>query len=330
MLEVPFPFPGKKKTIASRIWQAIGADVANYVEPFAGSCAVLLARPLPGKVETVNDASGLVANVWRAIKLDPHGVAVAADQPVVELDLRAWQAELIDAAEGLADLLESNPRAFDAELAGRWIWGACCQIGGRWCDPAEARARKLPHLSGGGGVGVGYGRGVHARHGRAHGDLFAWFDALSTRLRTVRITCGDFERILSPAVTTAHGPTGVLLDPEYDPEMCRPMYPTKAGVNVERTASARARRWAIDHGDNPDFRIVLCGLAGEHKMPDGWLEVAWKAPTGYAGTTKSDADRPVGREEVLHLSPHCFGARQLDLLSRASEADEQPSPGATS
>lgn len=328
-LLAPFPYPGNKKPIASRIWQAIGADVPNYVEPFAGSCAVLLARPTPGKVETINDASGLVANVWRAIKYDPRAVAVAADNPVIELDLRAWQTELVDAAEGLADLLESNPRAFDAELAGRWIWGASCSIGGRWCDPQEAKARKLPHLSGGGGTGVGYGKGVHARHGRQFGDLFAWFEALSARFRTVRVACGDFERVLSSAVTTAHTLTAVVLDPEYDPEMCKPMYAAKRGVNLEETASARARRWAIAHGDDPDFRIVLCGLAGEHKMPEGWLEVAWRAPTGYAGTTKADADRPVGREEVLHLSPFCLGARQLDLLALAGEVDEQAA-GATS
>jgi site-specific DNA-adenine methylase len=30
--------------------------VRNYIEPFCGSAAMLLARPHPGQVETINDA----------------------------------------------------------------------------------------------------------------------------------------------------------------------------------------------------------------------------------------------------------------------------------
>ncbi len=41
----PFPWFGGKSAVADRVWTALGPDVMNYVEPFCGSCAVLLLRP---------------------------------------------------------------------------------------------------------------------------------------------------------------------------------------------------------------------------------------------------------------------------------------------
>ena len=52
-LRAPFPWFGGKSRAAPLVWAALG-DVANYVEPFAGSLAVLLARPSAPRVETVN------------------------------------------------------------------------------------------------------------------------------------------------------------------------------------------------------------------------------------------------------------------------------------
>lgn len=40
--------------MAHIVWSHFG-DVRNYVEPFAGSLAVLLGRPTEPKIETVND-----------------------------------------------------------------------------------------------------------------------------------------------------------------------------------------------------------------------------------------------------------------------------------
>ena len=69
-LEAPFPYFGGKSRAADVVWQALG-DVDHYVEPFFGSGAVLLARPAPGGLETVNDKDGLLANFWRAVRADP-------------------------------------------------------------------------------------------------------------------------------------------------------------------------------------------------------------------------------------------------------------------
>ena len=78
-----FPYWGGKRVVAPLIWQRLG-NVPHYIEPFAGSLAVLLARPHPPKAETVNDADGLLVNVWRALQYEPHAVAHYADSPRVQ------------------------------------------------------------------------------------------------------------------------------------------------------------------------------------------------------------------------------------------------------
>jgi site-specific DNA-adenine methylase len=80
MMQAPFPYFGGKSRAASLIWERFG-NVPNYVEPFAGSLAVLLGRPHEPGTETINDLDCYVANFWRAVQADPDAVAAAADWP---------------------------------------------------------------------------------------------------------------------------------------------------------------------------------------------------------------------------------------------------------
>ena len=80
VLQAPFPWFGGKSRIAHVVWDRFG-DVPNYVEPFAGSLAVLLARPHEARTETVNDLDCYLANFWRAVKCSPEEVAAHADWP---------------------------------------------------------------------------------------------------------------------------------------------------------------------------------------------------------------------------------------------------------
>ena len=164
-LRAPFPYFGGKSRAASLVWERFGACV-NYVEPFAGSLAVLLACPEDRRprVETVNDANAFLANFWRATRADPEGVARAADWPVNECDLHARHRDLLRRGPALRALLE-DPHAFDVEAAAWWVWGASAWIGSGWCEEGRKPSEQLPLLGAKGPEGrpqEATGSGIHA------------------------------------------------------------------------------------------------------------------------------------------------------------------------
>ena len=91
-IKSPYPWFGGKSMVMPDVWRRFG-DVRNFVDPFMGSLAPLLGRPVPFEgVETVNDADGFICNFWRAVQADPAAVAKWADWPVNECDLHARHA----------------------------------------------------------------------------------------------------------------------------------------------------------------------------------------------------------------------------------------------
>lgn len=65
-LAPPFAYFGGKSTLASRIISLL-PEHRHYVEPFAGSLAVLLAKP-PTVMETVNDLDHRIMTFWRVLR----------------------------------------------------------------------------------------------------------------------------------------------------------------------------------------------------------------------------------------------------------------------
>jgi DNA adenine methylase len=65
----PFAYYGGKTRLADRI-VGLFPPHAHYVEPFAGSLAVLMAKR-PSKMETVNDLDGDLMNFWRVLREQP-------------------------------------------------------------------------------------------------------------------------------------------------------------------------------------------------------------------------------------------------------------------
>ena len=138
MRKTPWPWFGGKADAAPQVWEALG-DVEHYVEPFAGSLAVLLRRPHPCNrtyySETVNDLDGLLCNAWRAIARNPDEVAEAASWPVCEADLHARHLALVRwRAERQLEHLMGDPTWCDPVMAGWWVWGQSCWIGSGWCS----------------------------------------------------------------------------------------------------------------------------------------------------------------------------------------------------
>jgi DNA adenine methylase len=332
-LAAPFPWFGGKSNACETVWAAFGA-VANYVEPFAGSAAMLLGAPDGKRVETINDADGFVANFWRAIGADMEGVAAAADWPCNENDLFARHSWLVRQAAGLTERLHADPDYYDAKIAGWWCWGACNWIGSGWCsgsgpwvhdgekivdsrklphlgDAGQGINRKLPHL-GDAGRGInrklpalsgskGFtGRGLQRATDLPRGQFIReWFALLQARLRDVRVTCGDWSRVVKDSVTTRHGLTAVFLDPPY----------TKGAMDysaggVGGALADEVREWCAKNGADKALRIVLCGHAGEHDalLANGWKTRDWTARKGYALTDEAVEN---SASETLWCSPHC-------------------------
>jgi DNA adenine methylase len=71
----PFPYAGAKGTVADWIVSLL-PDHIHYVEPFAGSLAVLLAKP-PVRMETVNDLDGDLMAFWDVLRNRPADLARA-------------------------------------------------------------------------------------------------------------------------------------------------------------------------------------------------------------------------------------------------------------
>ncbi|HSY50417.1 MAG TPA: DNA adenine methylase [Thermoanaerobaculia bacterium] len=132
ILRAPFPWFGGKSRAAHLVWPRFG-DVPNYVEPFAGSLAVLLGRPTTPRIETVNDLDCYLSNFWRAVQLEPEAVAEFADWPVNEADLHARHKWLVKREE-FREQMKTDPDFYDAKIAGWWCWGICQWIGSGWCS----------------------------------------------------------------------------------------------------------------------------------------------------------------------------------------------------
>jgi hypothetical protein len=307
-LRAPFPYFGGKSTIAAEVWARLG-NVPNYVEPFFGSGAVLLARPHEPQTETINDVDGYIANFWRAVAAAPEAVARYADWPVNENDLHARHAWLVQRKDSLAARLEGDPEYYDAKIAGWWCWGMCCWIGGGFCGgdgPWQQVDGQLIHL-GDKGRGVNRqrihlgnkGRGVNRQLIRD--GIYEWMAALSERMRRVRVCCGDWSRVCGPTPTIGNGLTGVFLDPPYGEKAGRAdgLY-----ASDDLDVAPSVCKWAIEQGNDPMMRIAFCGYEGEHVVPENWECLAWKARGGFSSQGRKQNDNP--RRERIWFSPHCL------------------------
>ena len=312
-LKAPFPYAGGKSRVASVIWERLG-NVSSFVDPFFGSGAILLGRPHAPKTETVNDADGLLCNAWRAMKYAPDEVAKYADWPVSEADLHARHYWLITEGKARLEGVLNSPEAYDAKVAGWWIWGACLWIGSGWCggggpwlpgENGEWIDRKLPLL----GAGQGIHRQLPHLGDAGRGEKIAqYFSLLSSRLERVRIACGDWSRVMGECVTTRHGLTGVFLDPPYQDGKHSFEYSGGGGVFED------VWNWAVANGDNPLMRIAICGYDDGRQAPPAWTCHAWKAAGGY-GSQGHGRGRENCKRERIWFSPSCLPPVQSDLFT---------------
>ena len=325
----PFPYFGGKRSVASEIWLRLGLP-KQYIEPFCGSAAVLLAAPTPAALEVICDGSGFIANFWRAVKHQAASVAEWADYPVSHIDLGARHVWLMEQRERVGAELQDPDWPGDAKVAGWWLWGQCCWIGSGWCDWQRQRrgqgssgdradsdatsagmgiqaVGKIPHASDAGRGVQAIGQIPHAGNAGADTMLtscgrtaWRWLHELADRLERVRIVHGDWSRCLNNHF--GGDDTAVFLDPPYR------AYEKLYGVSTP-VADAVAQ-WARE---NEHLRIALCGHAGDYDMP-GWSVVEWsRGRLTYGGGKTTDS-------ECVWYSPECESItsdadRQVDIFA---------------
>lgn len=295
MIKAPFPYFGGKSRVADVVWQRFG-DVPNYVEPFCGSAAVLLARPKThtGRVEAINDFDGYVANFWRAMAHDPHGVERHADWPINEIDLTARHRHLARFRAEFTERMRNDPELYDCKVAGWWVWGISAWIGHSFA--VNPNRSQIPHLAHG-------GLGIHRS-----GTVWDQLKEVAERMRRVRVACGDWQRVCTPAVTTGNGLTGIFFDPPY------PEGNYSYGEGADREVAHDVRDWCIQNGDNPLLRIALCGYDEHNDLADlGWTPHRWKTQGGYCNQSDGQG-RVNSAREVVWFSPHCLGEAQATLF----------------
>ena len=308
----PFPYFGGKRSVAALVWERLGRP-KQYIEPFAGSAAMLLGAPEPASLEVIGDTNFYVANFWRCIKFCPRETYGWQDYPVSHVDLDARHRWLTqpERTSALRAALADPEWPGDPQIAGWWVWGLCAWIGSGWCE----RVSKIPHV-GNAGQGVqskiphvgNAGRGVQSQipHvGNAGRGVADWFAHLARRLERVRVIHGAWDRTLNHHYGGAE--TAVFLDPPY--RAFEGLYQQGSDRPIADSVAA----WAAEHAH---LRVALCGHRGDYDL-SGWEVVEWSRERNtYGGAGTKD-------EEAIWFSPACLRAaapRQASLFDPSEAA----------
>jgi site-specific DNA-adenine methylase len=308
----PFIWFGGKRRVAPLVWDALG-DVDNYVEPFLGSAAVLLARPARHRrvAETVNDADHFLANFWRALAAAPEAVARWADWPVNEDDLFARHLWLVnDGRVRLAAGIERDPEWYDPQVAGWWVWGLNSWIGSGWCagtgpwthetvedggkrphlgTAGQGINRQLPHL-GDAGQGINRkrphlgdaGQGINRQLPHL-GDAWRGDSVLPVNKGLIEYFGRLATRLRgvrvcsgdwSRVVTDGALAYGASVGVFLDPPYRADVRTADLYATDHADLSTACREWALAHGEDRRLRIVLAGYEPEHG--DAMRTAGWR------------------------------------------------------
>ena len=253
----PFAYFGGKTRLASQI-VALLPEHQHYVEPFAGSLAVLLAKPR-AEMETVNDLDGDLMTFWRVLRDRPEDLALhmaltphsrAEHQAAYDLDTD--------------DELERARRVWVLLSQGRG--GTLRRTGWRFYRDPKASTYSFPEY------------------------LAAYVNrvpACAERLAGVSLECRDaLELIVDYG---RHPSTLLYCDPPYVGST------RAANYRHEMTSDAQHRVLAAALLDC-HAAVVLSGYHSPlyEDLYDGWHRAEIKAWTGNGirnGATKTDGDR---------------------------------------
>jgi DNA adenine methylase len=267
-LKPPFAYFGGKTTLAPQI-AALLPKHEHYVEPFAGSLAVLLAKK-PSRAETVNDLDGDLVTFWRVLRDRPD-----------ELERRAMltphaRAEQEAARTELASVSDELERA---RLT--------------WVRLTQGRAHSMKDHT-------GWWRRAKVKGGRPIAQDLETFasriPSAAQRLKRVSIECRDALDVVrdygsEPSVC-------IYADPPY-------LGTTRATNYRVEMLDDDAHRTFADALNECKASVVLSGYDSPlyAELFDGWHRKDLAAPTTLSGDTDRTevlwSNRPIGTPDLF-------------------------------
>jgi DNA adenine methylase len=268
----PFAYFGGKTRLAERIIALLPAH-DHYVEPFAGSLAVLLAKPRVD-METVNDLDGDLMTFWRVLRDRPEELALRMAMTPHS------RAEHQAAVEVAADDLERARRVWVLLSQGRG--GTLRRTGWRFYRDPKASTYSFPEY------------------------LAAYVNrvpACAERLAGVSLECRDALEVVEDY--GRHPSVLLYCDPPYVGST------RSANYRLEMTADGKHREVASALAACK-AAVVVSGYHSPlyDDLYDGWHRAELSAWTGNGirdGATKVDgnrvevlwSNRPLGRQASL-------------------------------
>ena len=245
----PFAYYGGKTTLAPVIADLLPAH-EHYVEPFAGSLAVLLAKK-PSRAETVNDLDGDLVTFWRVLRDRPD-----------ELE-RACALTPHSRAEYL--LAESDMRAQDELEHARRVWVRLTQ--GRTNSLREKPGWRLRQDASRGTAMPGTIKG----YARRIGEVAERLEMVTIEHRNAVDLIADYGRY--PSVC-------IYADPPYLGSTRARSYAHEMTSDDEHESFAAACQSA-------KASIIVSGYDSPlyDELFDGWHRLDLKAPTTLSGDT---------------------------------------------
>ncbi len=273
-MKPPLAYYGAKVTIAEKIVRHLPAH-EHYVEPYAGSLAVLLAKP-PSRMETVNDLDQDLMTFWRVLRdrpLDLERVCALTPHSRAE-HVEAYQLEACND-------LERARRVWVMLTQGRT--GTLRKTGWRfYCDPAGSSASMPRYL-------MGY---------------VSRLAPVAERLASVSLECRPALELLE--AYGKHREVLLYVDPPYLGSTRSAGYKNEMGGDAEHrelSAALEACRSAV----------VLSGYHSPlyDDLYAGWHRLEFEAHTGQAGDWQSRTEVLWSNRPFPNVTPSLFDAEVI-------------------
>lgn len=309
MIQSPIGYYGKKDLIVDTIFEKAGYHKTT-LDVCGGTASLFRCRK--GRVnhtEIYNDGCGYMVNMFRALSAhDPDDMAERIENILYsEIELNSRRYFLKKERDSLLEAIQRDKNYYDPEIAADFIW-----MGSAAMDGVSTVYTPLEHFSKG-SFATGHARGVLGKR-ITPSVLRELFRQIRIRFENISCICEDIRELLeskNKGIVKGGGsyprPLFVFIDPPY-------LRGKKYTYYTEEKLNDWIQAWAIQHGDDPDIKIIVAGYTTDYWIPwpDDWQTIFWDAGTSYANTAKDTEKAYAGLgQECLWVSPSCLMGEEV-------------------